>query len=89
MFGTYNEKHYDRYYDEERSTVSAWLQYGNGEGPRHLNTQWEVGGSARLDRILLSFTYSRGLTNHHFYTGYSTRQNKLAFSFAVMLGKDE
>ncbi len=63
---------------------NRYLHYGNGEWPKHFNLQWEVGGALRYKRWQLGFTYSFGASNHHFYQGYLTRQDKLNINCSVV-----
>ena len=67
-------------YDKNR-----YQHYGGGEWPKHFNLQWEVGGSFRLDCLQVGFTYSFGGTNHNFYPGYITRQDKINISLSFVV----
>lgn len=69
------------YYIEEGG---RHLRYGGGEWPRHMNVQWEVGAQFRYSWFQVGFTYSFGATNHYFYPGYLTRQDKMNVSFVVL-----
>lgn len=93
MWGTYNNEEVFRnfWYGEEyyHNHVGEYQQYGNGEWPRHLNAQWEVGCFFRINMVQLGFTYSRGLTNHHFYDGFKTQQNKIGISLNLVFGDDD
>ena len=91
--GSYNEEYryyrWDGSYDKNNDVVK-WQEYGKkGEWPKRLNIQWEIGATFRYSLVQLSFTYSRGLTNHNFYEGYKTKQNKLAFTLAILLEKND
>ena len=89
--GSYNEQYRYYYWDGRYDNVNeaiTWQEYGKkGEWPRRLNLQWEVGATFRYNIFQLSFTYSRGITNHHFYEGYKTKQNKLDFTLTVLYVK--
>ena len=56
---------------------NRYLHYGGGDWPKRFNLQWEVGGAFRYNKLQLGFTYSFGATNHSFYPGYLTRQDKI------------
>lgn len=92
MWGTYNRDYVGRDYFSfdlfHESRPIKYQQYGRGEWPRHFNTQWEVGAQLRINMVQLGFTYSRGLTNHKFYDGYKTYQNKIGISLSLVLGND-
>ena len=67
-----------------------WQQYGNnGEWPHHFNLQWEVGGKLRIKNFQLSASYAFGATNHEFYEGYKTKQNKLSIGLGFVFGADD
>lgn len=92
MWGSYNNSVRVRHYDGTLTTdsyVGEWQKYGNGEWPRHFNAQWEIGCSARINIFQLRFTYSRGLTDHHFYDGYKTQQNKIGISIELVGALDD
>lgn len=96
MYGSYQK--YDRitgaelavslltngYFVPDPYRTQVWQQYGGGEWPRHFNLQWEIGGTLRYRWIQLGFTYSFGATNHHFYPGYLTRQDKMNVSLSFV-----
>jgi hypothetical protein len=86
MWGSYNVDDARWYYDGTR--VVNWQKYGDGQWPKHLNVQWEVGCGVRIDMVQLNFTYSRGITDHEFYKGYHTRQNKIGISLSFVLDDD-
>lgn len=88
MWGTYNNNYRDKYSYEKKSHIEEWHHYGNGEWPRHLNVQWEVGCCVRIKMVQVRFTYSRGLTDHKLYTGYKTLQNKIGISVELAATKD-
>ena len=93
MWGSYNRDRVVRDIFGQVSGVESafaeWHHYGNGEWPRHMNVQWEVGCCVRIETVQLRFTYSRGLTNHKLYTGYETRQNKIGISLEFAAKKDD
>ncbi|MBQ9641652.1 MAG: hypothetical protein IJV06_08835 [Bacteroidaceae bacterium] len=94
--GTYNERYREYVYDGynlwaalgipvgghyiEGSRIGEYQKYGQGDWPRRLNMQWEFGCNIRYKNFQLGFTYSIGDTNHEFYRGYKTRQDKLAIN---------
>lgn len=80
MYGTYNDRFWTIGPDlipEQVSVPRKSQRYGNGEFPHHMNVQWEVGGQFRIKCFQAGFTYSFGATNHDFYEGYKTRQDKI------------
>ena len=88
MWGSYNNTEKVRDWDGSlysESHVMQWQHYGNGEWPRHLNAQWEIGCCARINMVQLRFTYSRGLTDHHLYEGHKTLQNKIGISIEIVM----
>ena len=94
MWGTYNEHYREYYYDGnlissviglyDGTRVGEYQKYGQGNWPRHLNMQWEFGCNVRYKAFQLGFTYSIGDTNHEFYAGYKTRQDKIAINFSYV-----
>ena len=91
MWGSYNRDVFERgwFYDRYAGSHTVrYMHYGNGEWPRHFNTQWEVGAQLRVNMVQIGFTYSRGLTNHEFYDGYKTYQNKIGISLSLVLGSN-
>lgn len=87
MYGTYNDYFWTIGPDmlPERTSVPRKSQkYGNGEFPHHMNVQWEVGGQFRIKHFQAGFTYSFGATNHDFYEGYKTRQDKINISVSYV-----
>lgn len=91
MWGSYNKDYVSRGFNGEKivdSRVEEWQHYGNGEWPRHFNTQWEAGCLLRIRMIQLGFTYSRGITNHHLYKDYNTQQNKIGIALSFVFGDD-
>lgn len=87
LYGAYNDNYwaptynsYGSVYWERHSVPTEYQKYGNGVWPRHMNVQWEVGGQLRIKSIQAAFTYSQGITNHGFYSGYKTRQDKIGLS---------
>lgn len=92
IYGEYREYgHYAYDYDGDRYYFGPreYQTYGRNEWPRHMNVQAEIGANLRFDAFMVSFTYSRGLTNHNFYDGRKTRQDKLAITIAVAFGDDD
>ena len=85
--GEYRENGHE-YYDSEGDShyygPYEYQEYGTGNWPRRVNFSAELGGQLRISCMQLSFTYSRGLTDHKFYQGYSTRQNKIGISLAFV-----
>lgn len=92
MYGTYTREEHrkagavlailtgeDIYFER----TMAYQQYGKGEWPKHWNLQWEIGGQLRINRVVVGFTYSFGASNHHFYPGYLTRQDKINITLGV------
>ena len=63
---------------------AKWQEYGGGEWPKRVNLQWEFGGTIRYSLIQVGFTYSIGMTDHHFYPGYLTRQDKMNISLTFV-----
>ena len=98
--GTYNERYREYIYDGynlwaaigfpvggryvEGSRIGEYKKYGQGDWPRRLNMQWEFGCHLRYKYFQLDFTYSIGDTNHEFYRGYKTRQDKLAICLSFV-----
>ena len=71
---------YPNYWDSK----NRYQHYGGGDWPKHFNLQWEVGGTFRYDWVQLGFTYSFGGTNHAFYPGFLTRQDKINISLSFV-----
>ena len=62
--------------------------YGESAWPKRFNFSGEIGVGLRLGPVQINAQYSKGLTNHKFYTGlgdYKTIQNKLNFSISTAL----
>jgi len=93
IYGEYREyghTYYDSYYGTTQyDGPIEYQQYGSNSWPHHWNIQGEVGASLRFGMFQCSFTWSRGLTNHEFYKGYKTRQDKLAFTIALVIGNND
>ena len=97
MYGSYNCEYgevvydwsYGRPYYRYVSYPEAWQQYGKGEWPHHFNLQWEVGGRFRVKNFQISASYAFGATNHDFYEGYKTRQNKLSIGLGYVFDLDD
>lgn len=62
----------------------SYQGYGYDNWPHRYNFSAEFGASLRIDRMAFKFTYSKGLTKHHFYDGYATHQNKIGVSVSFL-----
>lgn len=88
LHGQYTE--HNRYYD---IIDGCWYddpyhetqQYGHNQWPKRTNISAEFGFTTRIYDVNLSFTYSRGLTNHYVNNGYKSRQDKLNFTIGYLL----
>lgn len=58
------------------------LKYGQTGWPERFGTQGEVGASLRMGTMELNVLYGVGLTNHSYYPGANTRQNRITVTIA-------
>ena len=90
FLGEYRDKE-DRWYEyyededgdihvEEHWPVSEYQQYGSGSWPRRMNFSTEFGANLRIHHIQVGLTFSRGMTDHTFYSGHRTSQNKFGLN---------
>ena len=66
-----------RPYSGSYSQVVGYQEYDEGEWPRRFNLQYELGAKLKFSNFVITAGYAWGATNHKFYQGYDTRQNKL------------
>lgn len=61
------------------------VRYGKNGWPHALNAQAEFGVNLHVNKYVLGFTYSLGLTDHGFYRNEmrKTRQNKIAITLGT------
>ena len=93
--GTYNNYEDVRYYDldshqyeyDHQLVTADRLHYGESDWPKRFNSQFEIGTSIRLHGAQFTFLYSRGLTNHNFYQGYKTTQDKIEITIGIAIAK--
>lgn len=90
MYGKFQDDDYvyDYWHDEYVNIGDFDYQftYGRNGWPKHLNLQAEVGASLRINSLLLKGTYSRGFSDHEFYSKeghYKTRQNKFSLGIGI------
>ena len=90
--GTYNITEYYHGYDwyggrpygGTSSYVAGWQEYDEGDWPSRFNFQWELGAKLRISNFILNANYAWGATNHKFYKGYTTHQNKLTIGLGYV-----
>lgn len=83
--GTYNINDYyyghdwygGRPYGGTSTYIAGYQEYDEGEWPRRFNLQYELGAKLKISNFVITAGYAWGATNHKFYPGYDTRQNKL------------
>lgn len=84
--GTYNV--HDYFHDwmgtYESTYVGGVQVYNEGDWPNRFNFQWELGAKLRISNIILNASYAWGATNHKFYEGYKTHQNKLSIGLGYV-----
>lgn len=74
-----------RPYGGAASYTAAYQAYDEGDWPRSFNFQWELGAKVRFSNFIIGGGYSIGMTNHKFYDGYKTKQNKLNISLGYVM----
>ena len=75
---------------EDAGSVTDY--YGEDMCPKRFNLSAEIGVGVRVGPVQIKGQYSRGLTNHKFYSqlgDYKTRQDKLSLSAAYVFGSHE
>ncbi len=88
----YYDDFLDDYYDYYHGHPHMNQKYGRDEWPRRFNVSTELGATLRIKNVQCSFTYSHGLTNHHFYRregNFKTVQNKIGISIGILLSDDD
>jgi hypothetical protein len=93
--GTYNITEYyagytwggGRPYGGSYSYIAGYQEYDEGDWPKRFNLQYEVGLKFNISNFVINAGYAWGATNHNFYEGYDTHQNKLSiglgYNFAL------
>ena len=75
---------------EDAGSVTDY--YGEDMCPKRFNLSAEIGVGVRVGPVQIKGQYSRGLTNHKFYSqlgDYKTRQDKLSLSAAYVFCSHE
>jgi len=97
LSGTYNINEYyggyeydwwdgGRPYGGTSSIIAGYQSYDEGDWPKSFNFQWEIGAKLKISNFIISAGYAFGVTDHKFYEGYKTKQNKLNISLGYAFG---
>lgn len=88
IYGEYTDKGFT-YYDYDGYShydgPVMYQPYGRDSWPRHVNFQTEWGIDLRVKNFKIGTTFSHGLTNHRFYQGQKTRQNKFGLNIGYVV----
>lgn len=83
--GVSDDYEYDSHWYNRWDGDYTRVSYGKNGWPKALNAQLEFGANIRIDDVVLGVSYSRGLTNHKFYSPEKTRQDKIAVTLGICI----